>query len=229
MFDGKIKQRIDQIVAGAIRLLRKLIQFFHQLVLDPNRKNLVTVLALDALFGNDELIFHRNHLIIIFPCFVVKIYVILYNITYIKRGTVMICTFFGHRDAPPKIKPALRQVLLDLIERQGVKQFYVGNQGNFDVMARSLLAELEQSHGIRYEIVLAYLPSEKAPLYDPDHTLLPEGIETVPRRFAIEYRNKWMIDHSDIVVTYVTRSFGGAAKFRDLAKKKGKTVIDLNT
>ena len=139
----------------------------------------------------------------------------------------MICTFFGHRDAPPKIKPALRQVLLDLIERQGVKQFYVGNQGNFDVMARSLLAELEQSHGIRYEIVLAYLPSEKAPLYDPDHTLLPEGIETVPPRFAIEYRNKWMIDHSDIVITYVHRSFGGAAKFKELAEKKNKVVIQI--
>ena len=140
----------------------------------------------------------------------------------------MICTFFGHRDAPPKIKPALRQVLLDLIERQGVKQFYVGNQGNFDVMARSLLAEFEQTHGIRYEIVLAYLPRQEDPLCDTDHTLLPEGIESVPPRFAIEYRNKWMIDHSDIVVTYVTRSFGGAAKFRDLAKKKGKIVIDLN-
>ena len=64
----------------------------------------------------------------------------------------MICTFFGHRDAPPKIKPALRQVLLDLIERQGVNQFYVGNHGNFDAMARSLLAEFEQTQGIRYEI-----------------------------------------------------------------------------
>ena len=140
----------------------------------------------------------------------------------------MICTFFGHRDAPPKIKPALRQVLLDLIERQGVQQFYVGNHGSFDAMVHSLLAELEQSHGIRYEIVLAYLPRENATLYDSDHTLLPEGIETVPPRFAIEYRNKWMIDHSDLVVTYVTRSFGGAAKFRNLAKKKGKIVIDLN-
>ena len=140
----------------------------------------------------------------------------------------MVGTFFGHRDALPEIKAHLREILLDLIERQGVRQFYVGNQGNFDAMARSLLAELEQSHGIRYEIVLAYLPRENATLYDSDHTLLPEGIETVPPRFAIEYRNKWMIDHSDIVVTYVTRSFGGAAKFRDLAKKKGKTVIDLN-
>ena len=140
----------------------------------------------------------------------------------------MVCTFFGHRDTPTEIKVHFREILLDLVERQGVNQFYVGTHGSFDAMARSLLAELEQSHGISYQIVLAYLPGKEAPLYDTDHTLLPDGIETVPRRFAIEYRNKWMIDHSDIVVTYVTRSFGGAAKFRDLAKKKGKTVIDLN-
>ena len=75
---------------------------------------------------------------------------------------------------------------------------------------------------------MRYLPRQEDPLCDTDHTLLPEGIESVPTRFAIEFRNKWMIDHSDIVVAYVTRSFGGAAKFRDLAKKKGKTVIDLN-
>ena len=137
------------------------------------------------------------------------------------------CTFFGHRDAPPGIKSFLRQVIMDLIERQGVKQFYVGNQGSFDAMARSLLAEFEQTHGISYEIVLAYLPRQDNPLCDTDHTLLPDGIETVPPRFAIEYRNKWMIDHSDIVVTYVHRSFGGAAKFKELAEKRNKVVIQI--
>ncbi len=137
------------------------------------------------------------------------------------------CTFFGHRDAPPGIKASLRQVLSDLIERQGVKQFYVGNQGSFDTMARNLLAEFELTYGIRYEVVLAYMPKRNDPLYDPEHTVLPEGIETVPPRFAIEYRNKWMIDHSDIVITYVHRSFGGAAKFKELAEKKNKVVIQI--
>ena len=140
----------------------------------------------------------------------------------------MVCTFFGHRDTPTEIKAHLREILLDLIERQGVQQFYVGNHGSFDAMACSLLAELEQSHGIRYEIVLAYLPREKAPLNDSDHTLLPEGIETVPPRFAIEYRNKWMIDHSDIVVTYVTRITGGAVKFKDIAIKRKKAIVELS-
>ena len=139
----------------------------------------------------------------------------------------MICTFFGHRDTPPEIKNLLRKVISELIEKQGVNQFYVGNQGNFDAMARSLLAEFEQTHGISYEIVLAYLPRQEDPLCDTDHTLLPEGIESVPPRFAIEYRNKWMIDHSDIVVTYVTRSFGGAAKFKEIATKKQKSITEL--
>ena len=49
----------------------------------------------------------------------------------------------------------------------------------------------------------------------------------VPPRFAIDYRNKWMIDHSD-VITYVRRSFGGAAKSKTLAAKKNKTVIELS-
>ena len=139
----------------------------------------------------------------------------------------MICTFFGHRDTPPEIKRLLRQVISELIEQQGVKRFYVGNQGNFDAMARSVLAEFEQTHGISYEIVWAYLPRQEDPLRDTDHTLLPEGIENVPPRFAIEYRNKWMIAHSDIVITYVTRSFGGAAKFKEMAQKKKRTVIEL--
>ena len=139
-----------------------------------------------------------------------------------------ICTFFGHRDAPQEIKNSLRQILSELIERQGVDRFYVGNQGNFDTMARGLLAEFEQTHGIRYEVVLAYLPKKTDAPDDAEHTVLPEGIETVPPRFAIDCRNKWMVNRSDIVVTYVTRPFGGAAKFREMAVKKKKTVIDVS-
>ena len=36
-----------------------------------------------------------------------------------------------------------------------------------------------------------------------------------------------MIDHSDIVITYVHRSFGGAAKFKELAEKKNNVVIQI--
>ena len=138
----------------------------------------------------------------------------------------MTCTFFGHRDTPAIVKPLLRQVIIDLIEHHGVTQFYVGSQGNFDTMARSLLSELVQIYPIHYAVVLAYLPKENDPSSDGSHTILPDGFESVPPRFAIDYRNRWMIDHSDIVVTYV-RSPGGAAKFKELAERRGKIVVDV--
>ena len=139
----------------------------------------------------------------------------------------MICTFFGHRDTPPEIQASLREVILHLIETQGVHQFFVGNQGSFDAMACSLLSGFEQTHGIKYETVLAYFPKKESIPSAADHIILPEGIETVPPRFAIEYRNKWMIDRSDIVITYVCRSFGGAAKFKSLAIRKKKNCYRI--
>ena len=52
------------------------------------------------------------------------------------------CTFFGHRDCPSSIKPKLREVLIDLIENQAVDMFYIGQQGAFDAIVRSVLKEL---------------------------------------------------------------------------------------
>lgn len=52
------------------------------------------------------------------------------------------CTFFGHRDCPSSIKPKLREALIDLIENHTVDMFYVGQQGAFDSMVRSVLKEL---------------------------------------------------------------------------------------
>lgn len=140
----------------------------------------------------------------------------------------MICTFFGHKDAPSSLTPILRAVMLDLIKNQGVRQFFVGNQGNFDSMALKLLKEFEKPYSVTYDVVLAYLPKKTDPFFEAYYTILPEGIETVPRRFAIEYRNKWLIKHSDIIITYVEHPFGGAAKFKALAEKKGKKVVELS-
>ena len=140
------------------------------------------------------------------------------------------CTFFGHRDCPDTVKPRLREVLVQLIERNGMDRFYVGHQGAFDAIVRAVLRELVQSYPqIRYDIILAYVPQEK---FDFDtemeqHTLLPEGIETVPRRFSIDRRNRWMLQQSDYVVTYVRYSWGGAAKFASEAKRLRKVVVEI--
>ena len=139
-----------------------------------------------------------------------------------------IATFFGHKDTPQKTEPTLRATLLDLIINKNVTVFYVGNNGDFDFMVRKQLKELSVIYPIKYNVVLAYLPDTRNVVEDMTATIYPEGLESVPKRFAISWRNKWMIKQSDIVVTYVTHSFGGAAQFKQLAQKQGKTVIEIS-
>ncbi len=144
---------------------------------------------------------------------------------------MLTCTFFGHKDTPQKIEPTLRSTLIDLIENKNVRNFYVGTHGNFDHMVKRILIELNEIYPINYAVVLAYLPDKKhspGGEYRPN-TILPDGIEVVPRKFTINYRNKWMIEKSDYVITYVKYTIGGACKFKELAEKKKKTVINIAT
>lgn len=140
---------------------------------------------------------------------------------------MLACTFFGHRDCPSDLKPLLKYVILDLIATHGVDIFYVGHQGGFDSLVRGVLRELEQEYSeVRYAVVLAYTPSG-APVADTADTMLPEGIELVHPRYAISWRNNWMLQQSDFVIAYVAHSWGGAAQYVQKANRSGKNVINL--
>ena len=141
-----------------------------------------------------------------------------------------VCTFFGHHDCPSEVKSKLREVLIYLIENHSVDVFYVGNKGAYDRMVRSVLRELVQEYPqIHYAVVLERMPVKRDEDVPEDYsdTMLPEGIEEVHPRFAIVWRNKWMLRQSDYVVTYVTHSWGGAAQFAEMAERQKKTVIRL--
>ena len=94
-------------------------------------------------------------------------------------------------------------------------------------MVLAVLSELSETRAFRFYVVHAYLPTEKeSPC--AEHDILPDGIENIPPRFAINYRNKFMIEVADIVVTYVKHSRGGAAKYKQLAEKKNRQIIELS-
>ena len=137
------------------------------------------------------------------------------------------CTFFGHRDCPEEICTRLFEELEKLIKDRGVYQFYVGQQGMFDEHVRHALRRLRLRYPhIRCTVVLAYHPDNKEKYINVD-TLYPEAMENTPLKYAIDRRNRWMLEHADVVVCYVRHSFGGAAKYMQLARKKGKEVRNL--
>ena len=141
----------------------------------------------------------------------------------------MVCCLFGHKETPASIAAELGKVIDHLIQERGVDEFPVGNQGAFDRMVHRALREARNRYPhISYHVVLAYLPNTESGIYEYSETFFPDGIENVPPRFAISWRNKWMIRQSDVVVTYVTRTHGGAWQFKAMAERQGKTVIELS-
>lgn len=73
------------------------------------------------------------------------------------------CTFFGHRDCPPCVREMLQAALVTLIAQYGVDFFYIGCQGKFDAMARTLLRRLCAGYPhIGYAVVLPMLPRGRA-------------------------------------------------------------------
>lgn len=139
-----------------------------------------------------------------------------------------VCTFFGHRDCPQSIQTKLRKVLVDLIANHDVDTFYVGKHGQFDTLVHHTLRQLKKEYPkITYAVVLAYMPGKPKEYEDYSDTMLPEGIEAVHPRYAISWRNNWMLNHSDYVVTYITHSWGGAARFAKKAITTKKFVLSL--
>ncbi len=142
----------------------------------------------------------------------------------------MICTFFGHRDTPQNIKPILEKTLRELIKEHSNIIFYVGNYGNFDRMVISVLKSLSVTHkNLSYFVVLAYLPTtnNQQKALDCIPTLYPEGIENVPKKYAISFCNKWKVKKCDMVISYITHNIGGAVQFTKYALNQKKLIINL--
>ena len=138
------------------------------------------------------------------------------------------CCFFGHREVTHNIRDRLTAIIEKLVTEDGVTDFCVGNQGQFDSMVYSVLKELKAKYPqIRYTVVLAYMPDEHIKEVYGEDTLFLDGLENVPKKFAISKRNDWMIRQSGVAVCYVYKITGGAAKFREKAEKKGLRIMDV--
>lgn len=138
----------------------------------------------------------------------------------------MNCCFIGHSNTPFEIRNKLNEILVGLIS-EGVSDFYVGNNGNFDWLVQDLLVNLiKKGHHINLYIVLSYI-NEESIRAEQKYTLYPEDLDNIPLRFAISKRNDLLIKNSQILVAYVRHHFSNSHKWIDKAKKKGLKIINL--
>lgn len=141
------------------------------------------------------------------------------------------CFFIGHRDAPNRILPLLQAEIEYHIVEYGVKDFYVGHYGKFDSMAAQAVRIAKQSHAeVKLMLLLPYHPFDQ-PIEKPegfDGTLYPEGMERVPKRFAIIKANQYMVSNSTHLIAYVNHHMGGSGRVLEYAQRlenRGKLHI----
>lgn len=148
-----------------------------------------------------------------------------------ERGKITmdkICAFFGHREIGRDISKSLEQAVR-LAIADGATIFWVGGYGMFDACAAGCVRRLKKEYKqISLHLIFAYLPTEKDTFLDIyDSTIFPEGLELVPRRFAISHRNRWIADHCDMVIGCIDHAYGGAYTAFQLAKRKGKAIVNI--
>lgn len=141
----------------------------------------------------------------------------------------MIITFCGHSDFISNYEYEKR--VLDILEKEmvnGCGEIYLGEYGAFDLFAYECSKRFKQTHEkILLTFVTPYLFNiSKEKLDRFDNVIYPE-LENVPKRYAILKRNEYMIEKADVVIAYVNRSFGGANKSYQLAKRKNKKIYNL--
>ena len=118
----------------------------------------------------------------------------------------MICTFIGHRDTPNSLMESIRKAIIELINN-GIKDFYVGNNGSFDFLVQTALAEISKTNSaINCRIVLSCI-NEVAISGNQELTVFPEELSSVPKRFAISKRNEYLLKKSSVIICYVNNTF----------------------
>lgn len=151
----------------------------------------------------------------------------------------MIITFVGHShlEKTDEILSGIKKCIIDNIEAVEKEErifFYCGGYGDFDEICRNVCCELKKEFKnsetvfITPYITLEYQKKIESFLRQGayDSVIYPE-LEKVPLKFAINERNKWMINKADLVIAYVNVEYGGAYKSLKFAQSRNKNIINL--
>lgn len=141
------------------------------------------------------------------------------------------CFFIGNRHAPSDIKEQLAEVIEQHINEFDVTTFIVGRYGNFDSLVTGVLQDIKKRHtNIELYLLAPYALVQKIEIpVGFDGTFFPEGLETVPMRYAIVKANRYMIQHSDYLISYC-HHIGNTRKIVEYAQRcerKGLIKVTL--
>ncbi len=146
----------------------------------------------------------------------------------------MIITFCGHSDF--KTTEEYTQKLLTLLEQRigdTPAELFLGGYGNFDSFAFECAKKYKEAHpSVSLIFVTPYMTLDyqrtrlvhEKKRYD---SIIYPHIEDKPLKYAISYRNRYMVEQADLLICYLTHTWGGAYRTYRYARAKGKCILNL--
>ena len=146
-----------------------------------------------------------------------------------------VCGFAGHSSLTysEKVFTLLKEQIERAIREDAITEFWVGNYGDFDRLAQRAVREVQNKYPhIRLCLVLPYLTKkiiENREYYEErfDETFLADMPENTPPSARIIKCNRFMVNHSHLLIGYVSHTFGGAAETMAYAKKRNVKVFNI--
>ena len=117
---------------------------------------------------------------------------------------------------------------------QGCEIFYTGAMGEFDNQFSVAVRRAKKVYpNIKLICVKPYQTKELNESKDYygmmyDDVIIPQELLGVHFKAAIKERNRWIIDHSDIILIYTIRNYGGAYEAEKYSLKKKKSIIYIS-
>lgn len=144
-------------------------------------------------------------------------------------------SFFGHRriDDAVQIERRLDILIRRLLTEKPFVEFLVGRDGDFDLLVSSVIHRCKRtlrSDNSSHVWVLPYPTAEYLNNIDAYREYYDEvEICEAARHYkaAFQYRNRSMVDRSDLVICYIDHNSGGAYQAIRYAQKRAVPCINI--
>ena len=141
-------------------------------------------------------------------------------------------SMIGHRFIQDlSIEEKMYDLLKEILRTKKYVEFYLGRNGDFDILAASVIKRLQKNYrddNSEIILVLPYLVKD-CEYYENyyDQIIIPNELYGVHPRAAITERNRWLVTNTDILVAYARKKSGGSAACVQMAEKLGREIIKI--
>ena len=147
-------------------------------------------------------------------------------------GEIYRVSMIGHRVVEDYgIEEKLYELFWELLRTKEYVEFYLGRNGDFDILAASVIKRLHKNYRDDNSVMILVLPYpvKDYEYYDDyyDEIIISDELHGVHPKAAITERNRWIVANSDMLIAYIRNKSGGTATCVRMAERLRRTVIKI--